>query len=117
MVYKISETKSGKIWLCTYEHGAIQVNKKTLDITQTIIPKSSTSVYDFKEDDYGRWLIRTYNGLEVIDNGKSKIYKDSINQTPNNHIIKVSNNKFIFQDFFFLCFGYSHIILVSIYNF
>jgi len=97
MVYKISETKSGKIWLCTYEHGAIQVNKKTLDITLTIIPKSSTSVYDFKEDDYGRWLIRTYNGLEVIDNGKSKIYKDSINQTPNNHIIKVGNNKFIFR--------------------
>lgn|GEM_PF-1834039 len=97
MVYRIAELQPGNIWLCSYEHGVIQLDANTMEVQKQIIPKSSVSVYDIKEDEHGRIIIRTFGGLEIIEKDKSTILKDSVNQTPNNHLISITKNKYLFR--------------------
>lgn len=97
MVYRVLEGRHGKVWLCTFEHGLILIDAVTLNVLQTYMPKSAQSVYDVDDDGFGRLLVRTYGGLEIIENGKSVVIGDTINQTPNNHLVKLGGGRYLFR--------------------
>jgi len=97
MVYRVCEISKGVLWFCTFEHGAIAVDSKSLSVNHTIIPRFKESVFDIREDGYNRMLLRTLNGVEVHTKNDTLIYRDSINQTPSNLLLPAVRNQHIFR--------------------
>ncbi len=96
LVNTILEDKEGNIWASTYGKGVFCLNNLYLKSYNENDGLSSNSIYSIEKDKSGKFLIGTFNGLNIFENGRFSHFKTNSTKTLTEYIynIKKSGNEF-----------------------
>ena len=85
------EDNEGNIWISTYGKGVYCLNNLYLRNYNENDGLSSNNVYSIEEERSGKLLIGTFNGVNILENGKFGHIKSNINKTLTEYIYHIKN--------------------------
>lgn len=96
LVNNYLEDKEGNIWVSTYGKGVFCLNNLYLKNYNENDGLSSNSVYSIMKEKSGKLLIGTFNGLNILENGKFDLIRNNSKKTLTEYIfsIKKTDNEF-----------------------
>lgn len=105
------EDKEGNIWVSTFGKGVYCLNNLYLSSFNENDGMSSNSVYSIMKERSGKLLIGTFNGLNILENGKFDHLKSNSKKTLTEIINSISNS----NNEFYLggTFGATEVINIS----
>jgi len=111
LVNNFLEDNEGNIWISTFSKGAYCLNNLYLRSFNEKDGLSNNNVYSIEQERSGKLLIGTFNGLNVLDNGKFEPIKSNSDKTLTEYIYRIINS----NNEFYICgtFGRNEMINVS----
>ncbi|MFA4924425.1 MAG: two-component regulator propeller domain-containing protein, partial [Ignavibacteriaceae bacterium] len=96
LVNNYFEDNEGNIWVSTFGKGVYCINNLYLESYNENDGLSSNSVYSIVKERSGKLLIGTFNGVNVLENGRFDHIKNDSNKTLTEYIYRVKdiNNEF-----------------------
>lgn len=96
LVNNYLEDNEGNIWISTFGKGVYCLNNLYLKSYNENDGLSSNSVYSIVKEKSGKLLIGTFNGVNILENGRFDSFKSNMNKTLTDYIydIKDINNEF-----------------------
>ena len=85
------EDNEGNIWISTFGKGVYCINNLYLKSYDEKDRLSNNNVYSIAEDGKGRLLIGTFNGLNILENGRFDLIKNKFNKTWADYIYSIIN--------------------------
>jgi ligand-binding sensor domain-containing protein len=111
LVNNYLEDNEGNIWVSTFGKGAYCLNNLYLKSFNENDGLSNNNVYSIAREKSGKLLIGTFNGVNILENGKFGQVKSNSGKTLTENIYSIVN----YNNEFFICgtFGESKIIDTS----
>ena len=96
LVNNYFEDNEGDIWVSTFGKGVYCINNLYLESYNENDGLSSNNVYSIVKERSGKLLIGTFNGVNVLENGRFDHIKNDSNKTLTDYIYRVKdiNNEF-----------------------
>ena len=91
LVNNYLEDNEGNIWISTFGKGVFCLNNLYIKSYTEKDGMSSNSVYSIVKDRSGKLLIGTFNGLNILENGKFDHIKSISNKTLTEYIYRIKN--------------------------
>jgi ligand-binding sensor domain-containing protein/two-component sensor histidine kinase len=91
LVNNYLEDKEGNIWISTYGKGVYCLNNLYLKSYNENDGMSSNSVYSIATEKSGKLLIGTFNGVNILENGKFDQFKRNSRNSLTEYIYKIKN--------------------------
>ncbi|RPI19874.1 MAG: hypothetical protein EHM58_00345 [Ignavibacteriae bacterium] len=94
VVNKIMEDNEGNIWVSTFGKGVFCLNNMYIKNYNEDDGLSNNNVQAFEKDRFGRLIIGTFNGINILENGKFYVYNFGVkNMTDYVYEFNYLNNK------------------------
>ncbi|MFA6483417.1 MAG: two-component regulator propeller domain-containing protein [Bacteroidales bacterium] len=111
LVNNYLEDSEGNIWVSTFGKGVYCLNNLYLQTFEEKDGLSSNNVYAIAREKTGKLLIGTFNGLNILENGRFDQVRINSGKTLTEYIYNIKNS----NDVFYVCgtFGTSEMINLS----
>jgi hypothetical protein len=111
LVNKYFEDKEGNIWISTFGKGVFCLNNLYLKSYNENDGLSSNSIYSLVKERSGKLLIGTFNGVNILENGKFEQIKNNSLKSLTEYIYSIQN----FNNDFYICssFGGNEMIKIT----
>ncbi len=91
LVNNYLEDNEGNIWISTYGKGVYCLNNLYLKSYNEIDGMSNNSVYSISKEKSGKLMIGTFNGVNILENGRFDQIKSNSEKTLTEYIHKIKN--------------------------
>lgn len=85
------EDREGNIWISTFGKGVYSLNNLYIKSYNESDGLSSNSVYSIVKERSGKLLIGTFNGVDILENGRFDRIKTNTNKTSAEYIYRIKN--------------------------
>ncbi|MBA4407697.1 hypothetical protein C0389_10510 [bacterium] len=102
LVNNYLEDNEGNIWLSTYGKGVYCLNNLYIKSYNENDGMSSNSVYSIVKERSGKLLIGTFNGVNILENGKFEQIKSKSKKTLTEYIHSIKN----YNNEFYICVAF-----------
>jgi len=111
LVNNYLEDNEGNIWISTYGKGVYCLNNLYINSYNGNDGMNCNNVYSIMKDNTGKLIIGTFNGINILENGRFKAIKGSADKTLTEYIYQIKKIK----NDFYVCgaFGGSEIKNIS----
>ena len=99
LVNNYLEDNEGNIWLSTFGKGVYCLNNLYLKSYSERDGMSNNNVYSIEKERSGKLLIGTFNGINLLENGRFNQIKSHSDKTLTEYIYRIKN----FNDEFYVC--------------
>ncbi|MCX6236773.1 MAG: histidine kinase, partial [Bacteroidia bacterium] len=111
LVNNFLEDSEGNIWVSTFGKGAYCLNNLYLKSFNEKDGLSNNNVYSIMSERSGNLLLGTFNGLNVLENGKFNLIKSNSDKTLTEYIYRIKN----FNNDFYVCGTFGRNDMINIF--